>query len=219
MPWRPQQVRLTHKLATFSGGSISLDSGPLRLFLGLVSRDPPQFQGTPKWCAPLFFWTRFWPVSQEHQACSTCSPARPVLRGLCCLVSKGKDTEAMKWFRFRFIYFCGASHKAEGSPQKLISQISRRLFFSQHSGDTRASYTYCGWGPKPFRATFQKPWNESSPLQIPTNNGFSWFQNGAGFRPSTVNCWLWFGRIQTPPLTVFQPQTTTRVKWTYKLSL
>ena len=24
------------------------------------------------------------------------------------------------------------------------------------------------------------------PLQIPTNNGFSWFQSGAGFRPSTV---------------------------------
>ena len=24
------------------------------------------------------------------------------------------------------------------------------------------------------------------PIQIPTNNGFSWFQSGAGFRPSTV---------------------------------
>ena len=33
----------------------------------------------------------------------------------------------------------------------------------------------------------KQPWFLVSPLQIPTQNGFSWFQSGAnGFRPSTV---------------------------------
>ena len=29
--------------------------------------------------------------------------------------------------------------------------------------------TYCGWERNPFRTTFQKPWNESIPLQVPSN--------------------------------------------------
>ena len=32
----------------------------------------------------------------------------------------------------------------------------------------------------------KKPWNDSIPLEIPTNNGFPWLQSGVGFRPSTV---------------------------------
>ena len=37
----------------------------------------------------------------------------------------------------------------------------------------------------PF-APLKKPWNDSIPLEIPTNSAFTWFVGGAGFRPSIV---------------------------------
>ena len=54
---------------------------------------------------------------------------------------------------------------------------------------------YCGW-TKSISHHLRNP-GMMIRLQIPTSNGFSWFQSGAGFRPSTV-AWLKGTEARTP---------------------